>query len=294
MNFFNLKRPFQEYLEQERKNGKIIGFVPTMGALHAGHISLINRAKQSCDLVVCSIFVNPTQFNNLSDLQKYPRTLDSDKRMLEEAGCDVVFAPEIEEIYSKEELDLKIRNIEDKSWTEGKQVDFGILDKVMEGAQRPGHFNGVAQVVSKLFRIVLPHQAFFGQKDFQQLAIIRSMVKQLQMDVEIISCPIEREKDGLAMSSRNVRLSPEQRKIVPRISQTLFNVKELRNTHSPAQLKAMVNEQFATQAEMKLAYFEIVDAETLRNISDFNPHQEAVACIAVELGSLRLIDNIIL
>lgn len=294
MNFFNLKRPFQEYLEQERRNGKIIGFVPTMGALHAGHISLINRAKQSCDLVVCSIFVNPTQFNNLSDLQKYPRTLDSDKRMLEEAGCDVVFAPEIEEIYSKEELDLKIRNIEDKSWTEGKQVDFGILDKVMEGAQRPGHFNGVAQVVSKLFRIVRPHQAFFGQKDFQQLAIIRSMVKQLQMDVEIISCPIEREKDGLAMSSRNVRLSPEQRKIVPRISQTLFNVKELQNTHSPAQLKAMVNEQFATQAEMKLAYFEIVDAETLRNISDFKPHQEAVACIAVELGSLRLIDNIIL
>lgn len=294
MIFFNLKKPFQEYLEKERKNGKTIGFVPTMGALHQGHISLIDRAKESCDLVVCSIFINPTQFNNSSDLEKYPRTLESDCQMLEKAGCDVVFAPEISEIYTPQELDLKARNIEDKSWTQGKSVDFGMLDKVMEGAQRPGHFNGVAQVVSKLFRIVQPHQAFFGQKDFQQLAIIRSMVQQLGLSVEIIPCPILREKDGLAMSSRNVRLTPEQRSIVPFISQTLFKLKELKTTHSPAQLKAMVTEQFASQTAMKLAYFEIVDSQTLQNISDFQQHNGVVACIAVEIGSLRLIDNIIL
>jgi pantoate--beta-alanine ligase len=294
MIFFNSKKPFQEYLEKERKNGKIIGFVPTMGALHPGHISLIDRAKQSCDLVVCSIFVNPTQFNNPSDLQKYPRTLEADTEMLEKAGCDVVFAPELAEMYSDEELELKAKNIEDKSWTQGKPVDFGKLDKVMEGAQRPGHFNGVAQVVSKLFRIVQPEQAFFGQKDFQQLAVIRSMVKQLGMPVKIIACPILREQDGLAMSSRNVRLSPEQRKIVPLISQTLFKVKELKPTHSPEQLKAVVTQLFASQPEMQLAYFEIVDAETLENISDFKKHPGAVACIAVEIGSLRLIDNITL
>lgn len=294
MIFFNQKAPFQEYLEKERKNGKRIGFVPTMGALHQGHISLINRAKETCDLVVCSIFVNPTQFNNLSDLEKYPRTLETDKHLLEKAGCDVVFAPEVSEIYSAQELDLKARNIEDKSWAQGKSVDFGTLDKVMEGAQRPGHFNGVAQVVSKLFRIVQPHQAFFGQKDFQQLAVIRSMVKQLQMEIEIISCPILRENDGLAMSSRNVRLTPEQRKQVPFISQTLFKVKEQRTTHSPDELKAWVKEQFASQEGMKLAYFEIVDTENLLNVSDFKHHKGTVACIAVEVGSIRLIDNIIL
>lgn len=294
MIFFNLKGPFQEYLAKVRKDGKIIGFVPTMGALHQGHISLINKAKESCDLVVSSIFVNPTQFNNLSDLEKYPRTLQADTHMLENAGCDVVFAPEVSEMYSEKELQLKAMNQEDKSWMDGKTVDFGLLDKVMEGAQRPGHFNGVAQVVSKLFRIVQPDKAFFGQKDFQQLAIIRTMVKQLGMDVEIIPCPTLRENDGLAMSSRNARLSAEQRKLVPLISQTLFKIKELVPTHTPAQLKTIVNERFASQPEMKLAYFEIADTVTLQTITDFKQHKGAVACIAVELGSLRLIDNVIL
>jgi pantoate--beta-alanine ligase len=294
MIFFNSKGPFIEYMAKVRNEGKIIGFVPTMGALHNGHISLINRAKQSCDLVVCSIFVNPTQFNNSSDLDKYPRTLDTDKLLLEKAACDVVFAPEVSEIYSKEELERKAQNKEDKSWTNGKIIDFGQLDKVMEGAQRPGHFNGVAQIVSKLFRIVQPHMAFFGQKDFQQLAIIKSMVKQLDLPVEIIACPILREKDGLAMSSRNVRLTAEQREKVPLISQTLFKLKEIYSQHSPAQLKNIVTEQFASIPEMKLAYIEIVDATTLQPITDFKKTKNAVACIAVELGNLRLIDNVIL
>lgn len=294
MIFFNLKVPFQEYLAKVRKESKKIGFVPTMGALHQGHISLINRAKQDCDLVVCSIFVNPTQFNNPADLEKYPRTMKADLQMLEQAHCDVVFAPEVPEMYTEEELQLKAMNKEDKSWMQGKSVDFGMLDKVMEGAQRPGHFNGVAQVVSKLFRIVQPDKAFFGQKDFQQLAVIQSMVKQLAMGVEIIPCPILREADGLAMSSRNVRLSPEQRKLVPLISQTLFKIRESHAFHTPSELKKSVNEVFAHQQEMKLAYFEIVDTETLQTITDFKQHQHAVACIAVELGSLRLIDNVIL
>ena len=294
MIFFNLKGPFQEYLAKVRIEGKTIGFVPTMGALHLGHISLINRAKESCSVVICSIFVNPTQFNNLSDLEKYPRTLKADMEMLENAGCDVVFAPEVLEIYTPEELQLKALNKEDKTWMGAKTVDFGLLDKVMEGAQRPGHFNGVAQVVSKLFRIVQPDKAFFGQKDFQQLAVIRSMVNQLEMDVEVIACPIVRERDGLAMSSRNVRLSPEQRKIVPLISQTLFKIQETYLKYTPAQLKNLVYEQFISRPEMKLAYFEIVDAETLQNVSVFDQHKHVVACIAVELGSLRLIDNAIL
>ncbi|HET6227529.1 MAG TPA: pantoate--beta-alanine ligase [Bacteroidia bacterium] len=294
MIFFYLKQPFQEYLAKSRKEGQIIGFVPTMGALHQGHISLINAAKESCDLVVCSIFVNPTQFNNLQDLEKYPRTLDTDSLMLERVGCDILFAPETSEIYTATELQMKALNREDKSWMGGKTVDFGRLDKVMEGAQRPGHFNGVAQVVSKLFQIVQPDKAFFGQKDFQQLAVIKSMVQQMEINVEIIPCPILREQDGLAMSSRNVRLTPEQRKIVPSISKILFTIKELQTTHSPAQLKTIVSDFFARQAEMKLAYFEIVDANTLGSVSDFKQHTGVVACIAVEIGSLRLIDNVVL
>lgn len=294
MIFFNSISTLQAHLKNVREQGQQIGFVPTMGALHLGHISLINSAKASCDLVICSIFVNPTQFNNLQDLEKYPRTLEADMRLLEDAGCDVVFVPEVSEMYSPTELELKAKQIEDKSWAQGKKVDFGDLDKVMEGKQRPGHFNGVAQVVSKLFRIVQPEKAFFGQKDFQQLAIIRSMVQQLKMDVEIISCPILREKDGLAMSSRNVRLSPHERTLVPVISQTLFKIKQLQATHSISQLKSIVNEQFASIPEIKLAYFEIVDSDTLRALTDFKDSKSAVACIAVEIGALRLIDNIIL
>ena len=280
------------YLNNLRGQHKLIGFVPTMGALHNGHISLIERAKSECNIVVSSIFVNPTQFNDLSDLNNYPRTFEADCQMLESAGCDIVFAPEVSEMYSQEELELKKKHIEDQSWKRDKIVEFGLLEKVMEGAHRPGHFNGVAQVVSKLFRIIKPDKAYFGQKDFQQLAIIRSMVKQLAMQIEIIACPIMREPNGLAMSSRNERLSPEQRKTASLISKTLFKIKELGFSKTVAELIAYATEQIKSEPQFELEYFEIADAETLQPINIFYPAQKCVACIAVKLGKVRLIDNV--
>ncbi len=265
-----------------------------MGALHQGHISLLAEAKTQCDISVCSIFVNPTQFNDMNDLHNYPKTMGTDLLLLESARCDILFAPEIAEIYSLEELELKKQQIEDHSWEDGKQVDFGILDKVMEGYHRPGHFNGVAQVVSKLFRIVEPNKAYFGQKDFQQLAIISSMAKQLAMPVEIITCSIVREPDGLAMSSRNMRLTPSERKIAPLISKTLFKIKVLSDKKSISELRTLAEKEIQMETKMQLDYFEIVDAETLRPITNFSEAQHAVACIAVKLGTVRLIDNILL
>jgi len=294
MIILNSIKQLKTYLADVKKQQKIVGFVPTMGALHQGHISLINAAKVQCDLIVCSIFVNPTQFNDLSDLQNYPRTFNADCQLLEKAGCDIVFMPEVSEIYSLEELELKKQNIEDKSWAIGKEVDFGLLDKVMEGAHRPGHFNGVAQVVSKLFRIVAPDKAYFGQKDFQQLAIIRSMVKQLAMPIEIIACPIIRETNGLAMSSRNERLTAEERNAASLISATLFKIKELQSIKTVLELKEFADAQIKTEARIHLEYFEISDSETLQPIIDFKQAQSAVACVALKLGSVRLIDNIIL
>jgi pantoate--beta-alanine ligase len=294
MIILNHTEQLKSYLNSIRSQNKKVGFVPTMGALHKGHISLINKAKAECDLVVCSIFVNPTQFNDLSDLEKYPRTLDADCQLLEKGGCDVVFAPEIMEMYSKAELDLKQQKIEDKSWVQGKSVDFGVLEKVMEGAQRPGHFNGVAQVVSKLFRIVEPDKAYFGQKDFQQLAIIRSMVKQLGMPIEIVACPIIRESNGLAMSSRNERLTKEERALAGIISQTLFLIKEKYLSTTIPQLKTLAEENIKSAPQIQLEYIEIVDAETLIPLTDFNSAKSVVACIAVKLGAVRLIDNIVL
>ena len=277
-----------------KNQGKSIGFVPTMGALHQGHISLIIAAKSECDVVVCSIFVNPTQFNDLNDLANYPRTLDVDNQLLEKAGCDLVFVPEISEMYSAEELELKRQKVKDKSWTQGKTVDFGALEKVMEGAHRPGHFNGVAQVVSKLFRIVEPDKAYFGQKDFQQLAIIRSMVKQLGMPIRIISCPIMREPNGLAMSSRNERLTKEERESASLISKTLFKVKELYKSKTIAELKAFAQSEIRSEPQMELEYVEIADAETLQPINDVKQSKSAVVCIALKLGAVRLIDNVLL
>jgi len=294
MIIFYSIRELQKHLDSIRDQRKIIGFVHTTGALHKGHISPIEAAKSQLDVIVCSIFVNPTQFNDINDLINYPKNLDSDIQLLEKAGCDVLFTPEIGEMYTSEELALKKQQIDDRSWTQGKPVNFGLLDKVMEGAHRPGHFNGVAQVVSKLFRIVEPHKAFFGQKDFQQVAIIRSMVKQLELAVEIITCPIMREADGLAMSSRNVRLTAEERKVTPLISKTLFKIKELVNNKSIAELKAYAEEEIGSEPGMHLDYFEIVNAETLEKISDFSQAESVVACIAVALRTVRLIDNITL
>lgn len=284
----------KKQLNIAKSNGKTIGFVPTMGALHDGHIELVKRSKSENDITVCSIFVNPTQFNDLSDLEKYPRTLEKDSQLLAEVNCDFVFAPEVSEMYTAEELELKRQQIEDKSWSNGQDVDFGILDKVMEGAHRPGHFNGVAQVVSKLFRIVEPNKAYFGQKDFQQLAIIRSMTAQLKMPIEIIGCPIVREADGLAMSSRNVRLTEKERAVAPLIYQTLSAVKEKANTLSVAELKSMAVKAIAQEPLMQLEYFEISDAATLAPIDTLSETKSAVACIALKLGAVRLIDNMIL
>lgn len=294
MIIFNTIEQLQNHLNSIRIPKKIIGFVPTMGALHTGHISLIDKAKADCDIVVCSIFVNPTQFNDLSDLDKYPRTLESDCQLLEKANCDIVFAPEVKEMYSDAELELKRQKIEDKSWTNGKSVDFETLETVMEGAHRPGHFNGVAQVVSKLFRIVEPDKAYFGQKDFQQLAIIRSMCKQLEMPIQIIACDIIREPNGLAMSSRNERLTKQERDLAGIISKALFNIKDLYTSKSVSELKVLGNKLIQTVPSIKMEYLEISDAETLQPISDFKHSKSAVVCIAVKLGDVRLIDNVVL
>jgi pantoate--beta-alanine ligase len=294
MIIFNRVQELQNHLDIVRKQQKSTGFVPTMGALHQGHIALIKKSRSENDLTICSIFVNPTQFNDPRDLEKYPRTLDADATLLEQAGCDILFAPPVTEIYTETELQLKRNNQEDKSWTLGRHVDFGLLDKVMEGAHRPGHFNGVAQVVSKLFRIVQPERAYFGQKDFQQLAIIRSMTRQLELPVEIVSCPIVRESDGLAMSSRNVRLKPPERKVAGLISRTLFLLREMYPEHSVAELKAFAEQQIGTEPLMQLEYIEIADAGTLQPVTDYRQSESAVACIALKLGDVRLIDNILL
>ncbi len=287
---FETKKIISAFKNQQHS----IGFIPTMGALHKGHISLINKAKSECSIVIASIFVNPTQFNNLNDLKNYPRTFEADCIMLEKAGCNVIFAPEIAEMYSEKELELKNLKIEDKAWTEGKLVDFGTLEIVMEGAHRPGHFNGVAQIVSKLFRIIEPDKTYFGQKDFQQLAIIRSMVEQLSMPIEIIDCPILREPNGLAMSSRNERLTTEQRKTAALISKTLFQVKNFYTSKSIAELKKFAEQQLNAEPQFKLEYFEIADVNTLKPASEYKANQKLIACVALQLGEIRLIDNILL
>jgi pantoate--beta-alanine ligase len=294
MVIINSTEQLKIYLNNAKNRQNIVGFVPTMGALHQGHISLINEAKCNCDVVVCSIFINPTQFNDLSDLQNYPRTIEADCQLLNAAGCDIVFIPEISEIYTEQELELKKQKVEDKGWTNGMTVDFGSLVLVMEGAHRPGHFNGVAQVVSKLLRIVKPDKAYFGQKDFQQLAVIRSMVKQLVMGIEIIACPIIREENGLAMSSRNERLTATERNIASLVSKTLFLAKNLQSTMTIAELKLFVEKQLKTEPLIALEYFEIADTYTLQLITDYKQAQSAVACIAIKIGNVRLIDNVIL
>ena len=261
-----------------RKEGKIVGFVPTMGALHKGHLELVKQAVQGNDVVISSIFVNPIQFNNPEDLKRYPRTFERDCALLEEEGCHAVFYPSVEEMYPGPVT---------------KVYDFGKLDKVMEGSYRQGHFNGVAVVVKKLFDIVMPHRAYFGQKDYQQLAIIKALVKMENLDVEIVPCPIVRESDGLAMSSRNVRLSPEQRSRAPRIYETLVKARSMYPVSSINEVKQDVIKSIGNEPLMDLEYFEISDTETLEPITDKKPEKAVVACIAVYMGDVRLIDNMI-
>ncbi len=266
-----------EYLNQQKAAGKSIGFVPTMGALHKGHLELMQRAKKENDLLVVSIFVNPVQFNNADDLKKYPRTPDEDNRKLERVHCDVLFAPDAGEMYPEKVT---------------KQYDFGQLDKVMEGAFRPGHFNGVAIVVKKLFDIISPDRAYFGEKDFQQLAIIKKLVAMEKIPVDIVPCPIVREPDGLAMSSRNRLLTAEERKIAPFIYKTLKEAKLRRNHICANPLRQMIINIFEGNKQFRLEYFDIVNDETLQPINGWNNKVGTVACVAVWLGNVRLIDNI--
>jgi pantoate--beta-alanine ligase len=258
------------------RNNADIGFVPTMGALHAGHISLAERSLKENAGTVVSIFVNPTQFNNRNDLINYPRTLSADIKCLESAGCDFLFVPSEHEMYP--EADARV-------------FDFGQLDKVMEGAYRPGHFTGVAQVVSKLFDMVQPAKAYFGEKDFQQLTIIRHITKMMGYPIQITGCPVVREADGLAMSSRNVRLTPQQRQNAPAIAKTLFESREKITSMPVDRLKKWVVAQIDSNPELQTEYFDIVDRDTLQSAARYEPHA-LQGCIAVYAGSVRLIDNI--
>lgn len=268
----------QNAVSISKNKRKTIGFVPTMGALHEGHISLVNKCREQNDVCIVSIFVNPTQFNNQTDLEKYPRTIDEDIKLLNYAGVDIVFVPSVQEIYPE---------------PDNRQFDFGQLDKVMEGKFRPGHFNGVAQVVSRLFDIVKPDRAYFGEKDFQQLAIIRQMVRQLNIPVEIVPMPIRREDSGLAMSSRNQRLTEDQKKDAVNIYRVLSESKTLYNNKTVEELRFWVIENINKIASLEVEYFEIVDGNTLQQISDWKDTQYAVGCITVFCGEVRLIDNII-
>jgi len=248
-----------------------------MGALHAGHRSLVERARRENRTVVVSVFVNPTQFNDKNDLKHYPRTPEADERLLAEAGADFVLMPPVEEIYP--EPDTRV-------------FDFGQVDKVMEGATRPGHFNGVAQVVSRLFDIVRPARAYFGEKDFQQIAVIRAMVRQLALPVEIVECPIVRGEDGLALSSRNTLLDAAHRAAAPHIYATLRAAAERSHAMTPAELKAWVVAEVERNPLLKVIYYQSVDALTMQEVAAWSDAGRIQGCIAVQAGAIRLIDNI--
>ncbi|MBQ1953264.1 MAG: pantoate--beta-alanine ligase [Alistipes sp.] len=254
-----------------------IGFVPTMGALHAGHRSLVEKARKECQTVVVSVFVNPTQFNDKNDLKHYPRTPEADAAVLEAAGADYVLMPSVEEIYPEPDT---------------RQFDFGEVDKVMEGATRPGHFNGVAQVVSRLFDIVSPAKAYFGEKDFQQIAVIKAMVRQLGLTVEIVECPIIRDEDGLALSSRNTLLTPEHRAAAPHIYEVIKQCAEKAQELSPAELTAWVTAEVENNPLLKVIYFQAVDALSMQQVQSWEESERVQGCIAVQAGDIRLIDNV--
>lgn len=269
----------QQHIEQLKSENKTVGFVPTMGALHAGHLSLITESKKNTDITVCSIFVNPTQFNVAADLEKYPRPIEQDIDLLNDVNADILFLPSVEEMYP-EGLETAV------------DLDFGTLDKLMEGEHRPGHFAGVAEVVKRLLDIVLPHQLFMGQKDYQQFSICRNMIQQLNLPVKIVMCPIVREESGLAMSSRNVRLTAEQRNIAANIHFVLQLVKKDFDKNKLEKLKKGAIHVLSSIDEFKLDYFEIADGETL--LAATEDSTSIVACTAVFIGEVRLIDNIVL
>ena len=280
MEIIRKVKRLEEVLDTARKSGKSVGLVPTMGALHAGHLSLVRRARAENDIVVVSVFVNPTQFNNPDDLRTYPRTEEADCRLLESAGVDYALVPAVEEMYP--EKDTRV-------------FDLGPVGEVMEGAMRPGHFNGVCQIVSKLFDIVKPARAYFGEKDFQQIAVIRRMVDLLGLELEIVPCPIVREPDGLALSSRNVRLTPEGRKVAPEIHKALeASLKLKAQGMTPAEVEKATVDAIDAVPGLKTEYYTIVDARTMQPVAAWSDADaDGVAgCVTVYCGDVRLIDNI--
>ena len=275
MKVFESVKELRAELDKAEQSG--IGFVPTMGALHAGHRSLVERARRENGTVVVSVFVNPTQFNDKNDLKHYPRTPEADARLLEEAGADFVLMPTVEEIYPQPDT---------------RQFDFGLIDKVMEGATRPGHFNGVAQVVSRLFDIVRPARAYFGEKDFQQIAVIKSMVAQLALPIEIVECAIVRGEDGLALSSRNTLLDAAHRAAAPHIYATLRAAVTQSQEMAPARLKEWVTAEVERNPLLKVIYYQSVDARPMQEVAAWDDSPRIQGCIAVQAGDIRLIDNI--
>ena len=271
MKVFESVKELRAELDKAEQSG--IGFVPTMGALHAGHRSLVERARRENGTVVVSVFVNPTQFNDKNDLKHYPRTPEADARLLEEAGADFVLMPTVEEIYPQPDT---------------RQFDFGLIDKVMEGATRPG----VAQVVSRLFDIVRPARAYFGEKDFQQIAVIKSMVAQLALPIEIVECAIVRGEDGLALSSRNTLLDAAHRAAAPHIYATLRAAVTQSQEMAPARLKEWVTAEVERNPLLKVIYYQSVDARTMQEVAAWDDSPRIQGCIAVQAGDIRLIDNI--
>ncbi|MCC6180581.1 MAG: pantoate--beta-alanine ligase [Bacteroidia bacterium] len=276
MQIFHTIKEVKLYVDEKKQLGHKIGFVPTMGALHQGHISLIETSKKQTDITICSIFVNPTQFNNADDLKHYPRTPDNDIQMLQNAKCDVLYMPEVNDIYPNNEI---------------LNFDFGIIGNILEGEHRPGHFNGVGQVVSILLKGIQPHKAFFGSKDYQPVMIVKELIKQQNIPVEIFSCPILREADGLAMSSRNKRLTNEERKVASLIPIMMKKAADLVREKGVTYAKLYIDEQIQQQPLMKLDYYEICDTESLNTLHDIY-NKQAISLIAVFVGAVRLIDNL--
>lgn len=280
MEIITSKAALTERINSLVESKKVIGFVPTMGALHNGHLQLVKRCVSENDVCIVSVFVNPTQFNDKHDLEVYPRDVEADAKKLESVGCAILFAPTPEEMYTEEER--------------GKvfEFDFGGLDQVMEGKHRPGHFNGVVQVVSKLFTLVRPTRAYFGEKDFQQLAIIRRMVEVMGFEIEIVGCPIVREESGLALSSRNALLSDEERKLAAHIHAVLKESVQFVSQTSLEELQKAVVDAIDAKEGLKTEYFSIVDGKTLRELDNWIQADYIVGCITVFCGKVRLIDNI--
>ena len=277
MQIIKTKTELQQTVAACKRQGKTLGLVPTMGALHEGHASLIRRCVSENEVTFVSVFVNPTQFNNKEDLAKYPRDLMRDAELLSTIGADFMFAPTPEEMYTAEEMNTTF------------DFDFGGLDQVMEGKMRPGHFNGVVQVVSKLFQLVQPDHAYFGEKDYQQLAIIRRMVEVMHFDLKIVGCPIVREESGLALSSRNERLSKAEKETAVNISRILFASRDYAKTHSVQETQQWVIDEINGVDGLEVEYYEIVDQTTLLPVNDFS---HAIGCVTVYCGPVRLIDNI--